>query len=94
MVDNFVQGASIMIDTPLYKRLYYQSRHRGTKELDGILGEFAKKALHTFTYEALERYDSLLGIDETMLFTWLSRMASAPPPHDVMVAYIQDTLSI
>ena len=55
-----------------FKRLYYQSGHRGTKELDIILGNFAEKHLHTLSDTEINDYEALLEVEETDLYNWLT----------------------
>ena len=55
----------------LKKRLLYQSQHRGTKELDLLLGKFAEKALPSMTQEEAKKFDSLLALPECELYEWL-----------------------
>jgi antitoxin CptB len=55
----------------LKKRLLYQSQHRGTKELDLLLGKFAEKNLPSMTQEEAEKFDSLLALPECELYEWL-----------------------
>ena len=67
------------------KRLLMQSRRRGMRETDLILGQFADRYLDGFTAEQLDRYESLLRCQDQDLIAWI---AGAPPPdihsHDVM----------
>ncbi len=67
------------------KRLVYRSWHRGTKELDLLIGSFAERHLAVMSGEQLDRFESLLEVPEPLLYDWLTGM-SAPPPefdHDV-----------
>jgi antitoxin CptB len=48
----------------LRKRLVYQSQHRGTKEMDVILGEFAQKHLHSMSFENLKKFEALLALSD------------------------------
>ena len=43
------------------KRLRYQSCHRGTKEIDLMLGRFTDTMLAQLTAEQLDRYETLLA---------------------------------
>ncbi|MFQ5773618.1 MAG: succinate dehydrogenase assembly factor 2 [Kiloniellaceae bacterium] len=68
------------------KRLRFRSRHRGTKELDLLLGGFAERELDAMSEEQLDRYETLLDLPEPVIHAWLTGR-SAPPPdfdHDVM----------
>jgi antitoxin CptB len=60
------------------KRLLYQSRHRGTKESDLLLGAFAGEYLPGFTPEQLDRYEAILAENDNTIFDWIYRRAAPP----------------
>ena len=68
------------------KRLRFQCWHRGTKELDLLLGGFADGHLATLSADQLDRLEALLEVPEPLLFDWIT--GQAPPAaafdHDVM----------
>ncbi len=49
------------------KRLRYRSWHRGTKELDLLLGSFADRHLDTFDQGQLARLEILLEVPEPVI---------------------------
>jgi antitoxin CptB len=53
------------------KRLMYKSTHRGTKEMDLVLGAFAQNNLQTLNEEVLKNYDQLLDESDNHLFDWI-----------------------
>jgi antitoxin CptB len=67
------------------KRLLMQSRRRGMREMDLVLGAFADYHLATFDAGQMDRYEALLGCPDPDLIAWLG---GAPVPqahdHDVM----------
>ena len=64
------------------KRLRFRSWHRGTKELDLLLGGFADRELGAMGAPELELYEALLEVPEPALYAWLSRQDSPPPEYD------------
>lgn len=60
------------------KRLLFQSRHRGTKESDLLLGAFAEAHLAGFSPAQLERYDALLSEHDQDLFDWMAGRRAPP----------------
>ena len=67
------------------KRLLMQSRRRGMREMDLVLGAFADYHLATFNAEQMDRYEALLGCSDPDLVAWIG---GSPVPsahdHDVM----------
>lgn len=52
----------------LIKQLIYQSNHRGCKETDYILGDFAKKHCEKMTDFELNLYSKLLNEDDWEIY--------------------------
>ena len=57
----------------LKKKIIYLSIHRGTKEMDLLLGNFVDKYIHTFNDQELEELLLLLNIDDKILNDWYMR---------------------
>lgn len=53
------------------RRVRYRAAHRGTKELDIILGGFADARAADFDAETLRRFEKLLAHEEMELQDWL-----------------------
>jgi len=64
------------------KRLKYRSKHRGTKELDILLGRFAEQHLDHMTPAEIERYEAILEANEHDIYHWLAGKRPVPPEHD------------
>ena len=54
----------------LKKQIIYRSTHRGTKEMDLLLGNFVKKNIGKFTDSELKDLENLLEIDDEILQKW------------------------
>lgn len=55
------------------RRIRYRSWHRGCKETDVILGNFADKALHLLTTDAeIQLYEALLDEQDVDIWNWLT----------------------
>jgi antitoxin CptB len=68
------------------KRLMYQSGHRGTKELDLLLGYFAAACLESLTEQELNDYERLLDdVQEAVLYDWLTGQVPPDPAFDTPV---------
>lgn len=64
------------------KRLRFRSWHRGTKEMDLLLGRFADRELFTMGAAELDRYEALLEIPEPVIYAWLTGQGTPPPAYD------------
>ncbi len=60
------------------KRLIFRSAHRGTKEMDLILGSFADKNLQGFSEEELEQYEEILQQNDPDLYNWITGKQETP----------------
>lgn len=49
------------------RRAAYRASHRGTKEMDWVLGRFAEHALPRMTAERLAAFEELLGLPDPVL---------------------------
>jgi antitoxin CptB len=67
------------------KRLGFRSWHRGTREMDLLLGAFADRHLHDFTAQQLARYDVLLELADPDLFAWITGKEAVPERYDTDV---------
>ena len=65
----------------LKKKILYRSEHRGTKEMDLLLSNFVKKYVNSLKESELYELESLLNIDDTVLYKWYlnnERITSVP----------------
>ncbi len=54
----------------LKKQIIYRSSHRGTKEMDLLLGNFVKKFIDDFNDNELQDLKSLLFIEDEIIYNW------------------------
>ena len=68
------------------KRLRFRSWHRGTKEMDLLMGSFADAHLEAFGRDQLDRYEALLDVPEPVVYDWILGRTAPPADydHDVM----------
>ena len=52
----------------LMDQIVYRSTHRGTKEMDIILGSFVKKNIDKFTYKELIELNEILNYEDQVLY--------------------------
>ena len=54
----------------LKKQIIYRSTHRGSKEMDLLLGNFVKKNIDKFTNLELRDLEKLMEIEDEILQKW------------------------
>ena len=54
------------------KKLLFKASHRGTKEMDIILGNFAKKNLDSMNTDNLKLFEELLEVPDPDLYKWFT----------------------
>ena len=71
------------------KKLLFKASHRGTKEMDIILGSFAEKNLETMNKENLKLFEEILEIPDPDLYKWFtSEDVSIPEKYTALVKEI------
>jgi antitoxin CptB len=60
------------------KRMMFRAWHRGTKELDILLGSFADKHLGTMNESELDAFEKLLEVPEPDLYHWIAGREALP----------------
>lgn len=64
------------------KRLRFRSWHRGFKEADLILGQFADSCLDAMSEAEVDRFEHLLDQTDREIYNWISGEASVPAEFD------------
>lgn len=57
--------------SPRRRKILYHAWHRGTRELDLLLGRFADEAIGDLTDAELDEFEALLEVDDRELFGWI-----------------------
>lgn len=60
------------------KRLIFRSWHRGTREMDLLLGSFANKHVPDFDESQLAEYAKILKIPDPDLYGWITGQEKPP----------------
>lgn len=60
------------------KKLIYRSYHRGTKEMDLIMGRFADAFIPTCNEHELKAYEDLLHENDPDLYNWITGREEVP----------------
>ncbi len=64
------------------KRLKYRCQHRGTKELDLLLGRFAAERLDALDGDQIDRFEALLEAPSPLVYAWVTGQDAPPPEQD------------
>jgi antitoxin CptB len=71
------EGATGDLD-PRRKRALYRAWHRGTREMDLVMGRFADREIRTMSDEDLSHFERLLDRPEADVFGWVTGQLSPP----------------
>lgn len=64
------------------RKLLFRSWHRGMREMDLILGQYADKYLVGFTEAQLDEYEILLEVFDRDLLKWVTAESETPAEYD------------
>jgi antitoxin CptB len=67
------------------KKLIFRSDHRGIKEMDLILGTFAREFVPTATQDEIDAYEELLNESDPDLYNWISMREDVPADNDNII---------
>ena len=70
---------------PRRRRTLYRSWHRGTREMDLIMGRFADAEIGTLTDAELDDFELLIEVPDRDLFRWITDEAEVPSNYDTVV---------
>ena len=54
----------------LRKQITYRATHRGSKEMDILLGQFAKQHIKDLSIEELKDLNEIMSIEDNLLYEW------------------------
>lgn len=67
---------------PRRRRLLFRCRHRGIREMDLLLGEFANTHLVHMNDAELTELERWLTVPDQRIFAWINGMESVPAEFD------------
>ena len=76
-------GDGTTLDDLLFrrKRALYRAQHRGTKEMDWMIGRFADARLGGMTAAELDTFEVFLEVADPEINAWLLDPAACHEPH-------------
>lgn len=70
---------------PRRRKILFRSWHRGTREMDLIMGRFADVHIGDFTEAELDDFERLIEVPDRDLFSWVTGKAETPGNYDTTV---------
>lgn len=64
------------------KRLRFQAWHRGTREMDLVLGRFVDAQIAALTNEEIGTLEALMEVPDPELYLWIAGTADVPTNYD------------
>ena len=64
------------------RRARFRAWHRGTREMDLLLGRFADAEAEKFDEPSLGLFEALLEVPDPDLYNWITGTAETPASHD------------
>lgn len=82
-----MSGTQISSDglPPVRKKALFRAWHRGTKEMDLLLGSFADAHLATLSEAEFGDFERLMEVPDTDLFAWIIDRQETPANYDTAV---------
>jgi antitoxin CptB len=73
------------------KRLIWRASHRGTREMDLLLGGFARSQVACFSETELDELETIVGLSDQELMGWI--LGSVPVPQRQATAILKALLA-
>jgi antitoxin CptB len=67
------------------RKLRFRAWHRGTREMDLVLGRFVDAELNDLSEQELAKLEALMEAPDPDLFAWVLGQSEVPPEHDTPI---------
>ena len=67
------------------RKLLFRSWHRGTREMDLIMGRFADATIEQLAEEEICEFERLIEAPDPELLAWITGEAEVPPDYDTVL---------
>ncbi len=64
------------------RKILFRAWHRGTREMDLLMGRFADAALAGMSEAELDEFERLIDVPDPDLFSWIMGEVDAPSAYD------------
>lgn len=76
---------------PRLKRLLYRANHRGMRELDMLIGQFAESRVATLSEAEADEFERLLDVQDPDMLAWVTGVQ--PVPAEVDTAFFREMIA-
>lgn len=70
---------------PRRKRILFRAWHRGTREMDLLMGRYTESMIDALDEAAMAELETLIELQDHDLFSWISQGEPVPTEHDTSV---------
>ncbi len=63
------------------KRLLWRASHRGIREMDLLLGGFARHAIWNMDGQKLDEFEAIVALPDQDMLEWILGQSHVPPQH-------------
>jgi antitoxin CptB len=63
------------------RRLLWRASHRGIREMDLLLGGFARQAIGKMDSHKLDEFETIVDLPDQDVLAWILGQAPVPPQH-------------
>jgi len=70
---------------PRRKRILFRAWHRGTREMDLLMGRYAEAAVDTMSDDDLTTFEALIEVPDRDLFAWITNKEEVASNYDTPI---------
>ncbi len=70
---------------PRRKRILFRAWHRGTREMDLLMGQYAEKAIDAMSDAELDLFEALIEVPDRDLFAWITGKEEVAANYDTPI---------
>lgn len=67
---------------PRRRKILFRAWHRGLREMDLLMGQFADAEIGTLTESELDDFEALIEVPDRDLFSWITGTDETPSNYD------------
>lgn len=67
---------------PRRRKILFRAWHRGIREMDLLMGQFADAEIGTLTESELDDFEALIEVPDRDLFSWITSSEETPTNYD------------